>query len=88
LGHITLVRVLPKWVKDNRSAVLEEAAPYARMSHAERAEVLAKVVRAGARQLANRPDRARLLELRDPLPKSSRELLARLRKQARNGRGG
>lgn len=35
--------------------------------------------RAAARQLMHRPDRAHLLDYRDPLPTSSIELMARLR---------
>ncbi len=73
--------MLPKWAKDNRTAVLEEAAPYVGMSHEQRVEVLRRVVQSGARQLDARADRARLLEFRDPMPKSSIEGLARLRRQ-------
>jgi hypothetical protein len=73
--------MLPKWAKDNRSAVLDEAAEYVSLSAEQRVELLRKVLQAGARQLASRADRAALLEFRDPLPKSSIELLARLRRE-------
>jgi hypothetical protein len=79
--------VLPKWAKDNRTAVLEEAADYVGLTHEQRVELLRRVVRSGARQLAGRDDRVRLLEFRDPLPKSSVEALARLRAKHRAGGG-
>ena len=79
----TISGVLPKWVKDNRTAVLEEAAAYVGLTQQQRTELLRTVVRTGARQLADRADRRRLLDFRDPLPKSSTEALERLRQQRR-----
>ncbi|MBL8949817.1 MAG: hypothetical protein JNK82_03510 [Myxococcaceae bacterium] len=80
--------MLPKWAKDNRTAVLEEAAPYVGMSDEQRLEVLRSVLRAGARQLAMHSERERLMEFRDPLPKSSIEALARLRRDRKVGADG
>jgi hypothetical protein len=74
---------LPKWAVDNRTAVLDETTPYRDMSDAERLEILRKVVRVGARQLAEHPDRERLATWHDPLPRSSIEALERLRREYR-----
>ena len=82
-----LQRMLPKWVTENRTAVLEEAAPYRNLSSIEREEIIRKVMRVGARQLASRADRERLLAWSDPLPKSSVEAMERLRREYRLGNG-
>jgi hypothetical protein len=74
---------LPPWAVDNRTAVAREAAPYRGLTPAQRAQALAAACRAAARQLAERPDRQRLLEYRDPLPQSSVAVLRRLRAAAR-----
>lgn len=76
--------VLPPWVVDNRTAVAREAAPYRALTPAERAQALAAACRAAARQLAARPDRQRLVEYRDPLPRSSVIILRRLRARAQS----
>jgi hypothetical protein len=73
--------MLPKWAKDNRTAVLEEAADYVGLTQEQRTEILQRVMRVAALQLAGRADRAALFEFRDPLPKSSIDLLARLRRE-------
>lgn len=74
---------LPKWVFDNRTAVAREAAPYRMLTAEERWRATAAACRAAAQQLAHRPDRARLLDYRDPLPESSVRALQRLRAAAR-----
>lgn len=74
---------LPPWVVDNRTAVKREAAPYLALTAAERWRATAAACRSAARQLAQRPDRARLLEYRDPLPASSVAVLRHLRATAR-----
>ena len=70
---------LPKWVVDDRTSIDREAAPYLGMPAEERARATAAACRAAARQLANRPDRARLLAYRDPLPERTIVILRRLR---------
>lgn len=77
---------LPPWAVDNRTAVAREAAPYRGLTPAQRAQALAAACRAAARQLAERPDRQRLREYRDPLPQSSVAALRRLRAAARRAR--
>ena len=74
---------LPGWVTDNRTAVEREAAPYRSLSAEARARATAAACRAAARQLANRPDRERLLAFRDPLPESSVAALRELRRVAK-----
>jgi hypothetical protein len=78
---------LPKWVTDNRTAVLDEAAPYVDMTDEQRFEILRSVCRVGARQLADHADRDRVLAWRDPLPRSSVELLRRLQREYRERHG-
>lgn len=79
--------MLPKWVKDNRTAVLEEAAPYVGMSREARVEITRQVMRVAAKQIAAHSERDRVLAWHDPLPKSSTELLARLRSDYRYRHG-
>ena len=74
---------LPKWVVDNRTAVSREAEAYRGLTPEERWRATAAACRAAAQQLAHRPDRARLLDYRDPLPESSLLVLRRLRAAAR-----
>jgi len=73
---------LPKWVVDDRTSIEREAAPWRERSAEERARATAAACRAAARQLANRPDRERLLAYRDPLPESTIAALRRLRATA------
>jgi hypothetical protein len=73
------MRTMPKWVVDNRTAVAREAEPYRHLTDVERWRATAAACRSAARQLATRTDRVRLLAYRDPLPRESIELLARLR---------
>jgi len=70
---------LPKWVVDNRTSVEREAAPYRGLSPEERWRATAAACRSGARQLAQRADRQRLVDYRDPLPASTIAALRRLR---------
>jgi len=74
---------IPPWAVDNRTSVAREAAPYRGLTQEKRAQALAAACRAAARQLAERPDRQRLVEYRDPLPQSSIVALRRLRAMAR-----
>jgi hypothetical protein len=76
---------LPKWVVDNRTAVAREAAPYRNLPPEERWRLLAAACRAAARQLAARPDGARLRDYREPLPASTIAALERLRAEYRRG---
>jgi len=76
----------PAWVVSNRESVRREAAPYRGMDLEQRATHLAMAVRAGARLLASRADRDRVLRMRDPLPRSTVAALTRLRIQARGQR--
>lgn len=79
---------LPGWVVDTREAVAREAAPYRGLSPRDRSLLLASACRTAAHQLANRTgaERERILTWRDPLPKSTRAILARLRAQGRDQR--
>ena len=79
--------MLPKWVVDNRTSVLEEAAPYVGMSREARVEIIRKVMRVGAKLIATHAHRDRVLAWHDPLPKGSTELLARLRSAYRDRHG-
>jgi len=69
---------LPKWVVDNRTAVLEEARPYRDLTIERRSEILSLICRGAMRMLEGREDRARLLAWTDPLPSSTRAHLDRL----------
>jgi hypothetical protein len=77
---------LPPWVVSNRESVLAEAAPYRHLSADERARHLAIACRTSGRMLRARPDWQRIVELRDPLPESSRAALVRLRAEAQHRR--
>lgn len=77
---------IPKWAVDNRTAVAQEAAPYRGLTSEARSRFLAAACRGAARQLANRPDRERILAHRDPLPESSVIILQRLREEYRKRR--
>jgi hypothetical protein len=77
---------LPGWAVDDRTAIEREAAPYRGLPAEERTRAIAAACRAAARQLANRPDRERLVAYRDPLPASSVAILHRLRAAHRNRR--
>ena len=79
--------VLPGWVVSDAASIECEAAPYREMTPAERLRLLAAACRAGARLLRSRVDAEAAVTHRDPLPQSSLEALARLRRRAR-GHGG
>jgi hypothetical protein len=70
---------LPQWAVDNRTAVAREAEPYRGLTVEARWRATAAACRSAARQLAQHPDRQRLLDFRDPLPESSILALRRLR---------
>jgi hypothetical protein len=70
---------LPKWVVDNRTSVEREAAPYRGLTPEQRWRATAAACRSAARQLAQRADRQRLVDYRDPLPASTVVVLRRLR---------
>ena len=53
---------------------------------ADRARILEALCRMAAEQTAQHSDPKRVLDWRDPLPESSEELLARLRKRRRKRR--
>jgi hypothetical protein len=74
---------LPPWVVDNRTAVAREAESYRGLTVEARWRATAAACRSAAHQLAQRPDRERLLEYRDPLPESSILTLRHLRAAAR-----
>jgi hypothetical protein len=78
-----MLRQLPGWVVDNITAVSRESAPYRGMPIELRWRELSAACQAAVRQIAERPDRDRLLEYRDPLPASSVAALKRLRDAAR-----
>ena len=71
---------------DNKTSVEEEAAPYRDLTPSMRAGLLAAACRAAMRLLWARQDRERVLRYVDALPESSVRALARLRRQARDGR--
>ena len=74
---------LPQWAVDNRTAVAREAEPYRKLTVEARWRATATACRGAAHQLAQRADRKRLLEYRDPLPESSVLALRRLRAASR-----
>jgi len=76
-----MIAPLPGWVVEDAASVEEEAAPYRDMAPSERAALMAAACRAAARLLRSRVDRERVLEHTDPLPESSVQALARLRRQ-------
>lgn len=78
---------LPGWVVDDVTSVREEAAFVRPLSFSDRARLTRMACRAAARQLAQRPDRERLLAYRDPLPASSVALFERLRAEYRAKHG-
>lgn len=70
---------LPGWVRRPDHPLRQEADRYRGMSPEERARHLAAVCRDAMRLVAARPDADRVRRRRDPLPESSRAVLARLR---------
>jgi hypothetical protein len=76
---------LPGWVVDNRTSVLREVERYRDMPVIRRLEILASLCRGAIHQLEGRSDRRRMLDWRDPLPRSTVNALARLRSDAHRG---
>jgi hypothetical protein len=71
---------LPGWVVDNASSVREEAAPFARMTMAERWEATRRCCEAASVILGFHRNPAAALAHRDALPEHSVSALCRLRK--------
>ncbi|MBO6935760.1 MAG: hypothetical protein JJ863_12320 [Deltaproteobacteria bacterium] len=71
------------WRVDPIADVLVEAARYASMTPNERGALVASACRGAAATLAARPDAERALAWRDPIPESSKRVLARLRAEWR-----
>ncbi len=78
---------LPGWVKDNRTSIREEVAPYSDLSPSERARLVGIACRTAMAQLHGRPDREAILRASDPIPTSSRQHLQRLRAEYRASHG-
>ncbi len=74
---------LPGWIVDNTTSVRADVAPYLEVSREASWALVVRAAALGAAQLAwnPRPEEAR--NFRDPLPRSSREALARLRRASR-----
>lgn len=72
---------LPGWATDDAASIEREAQPFRDMTPEQRAHLLARVCRAGARLLRSRADAAAVAALRDPLPESTVRALERLRAQ-------
>ncbi|HUT77811.1 MAG TPA: hypothetical protein VM285_09005 [Polyangia bacterium] len=68
---------------DDTDAVRVEAAPYREMTADQRRTLLAAACRAAARMLRHREDAEAVLSHVDPLPPSTIQALARLRREAR-----
>jgi hypothetical protein len=78
---------LPSWSIEDAEAVQLEAAPYRVMTVEQRQALLAAACRAAAKMLRSRKDAAEALSYTDPLPRSSLQALARLRRAAEQRRG-
>ena len=74
------------WRPDSREKILAEIEPYLKLSSAQRWEQFHAACRGAARQLELRPDRAKVLAWRDPLPESTVRALTRLRAAARTNK--
>jgi len=77
------LRTLPGWIVSNRESVCREAAPYRDMSPDRRLALGAAASRSAMKVALATSDRATVLGYRDPLPKSSRRALERLRTRSR-----
>ena len=81
---------LPKWTTSEELTVAAEAAEYAGLSPEARLALLDKLCSDVPLMLAAHGDAEGILKHRDPLPESSRRLLAKLRarhRAARDARG-
>lgn len=86
-GTVILLKMkLPGWVVDDATSIEQEAKPYRGISHAERARIQADVCRAAAKQISFRANSAYLLDYQDPVPESTRQAFARLRRLYRPAR--
>ena len=74
---------LPRWVLSDEESVWQETAQARQMTPDQRVAVLAAVCRSSARLLAMNDRRDYVLTHPDPVPQSSLDALARLRRQAR-----
>ena len=79
---------LPAWVVDDAESVRRESLPYRNMSEEERLRMLVASCRVVGRLLALREDADRALRHVDPLPESTRRILAMLRMRAGSRKGG
>ncbi len=79
---------LPAWVVDDVESVRRESLPYRSMSEEDRLRMLAANCRAMSRLLAVRDDAEQVLRLVDPVPESTRRILAGLRRRARSRKRG
>ena len=68
-------------------SLTEEASDYVSKTPSERAVLVDVLCRDAALMLAAHPDAARALDYQDPLPESSKVLMARLRAEYRSRRG-
>lgn len=68
-------------------SLTEEARDYVSKTPSERAELVDVLCRDAALMLESHPDAARALDYQDPLPESSKVLMARLRAEYRSRRG-
>jgi hypothetical protein len=73
--------VLPPSLDKDRHPTLEEVAYARSLTPEERLRVVASVCRSALAVLNVHPKRDRLLQMRDPVPASTREALRRLRAQ-------
>lgn len=78
-AYTPFMRSKPAWMIDNDESVRRESARYRHLDPRERLRLTAMACRAAARQWRARPDYARLLAYRDPLPDSTLAHLERLR---------
>lgn len=76
-----MLQALPGWVIDNETSVREEAAPYVRMTMAERWDATRRCCEAAATMLRFNPDPAPALAYRDPVPRGTALALAKLRQR-------
>lgn len=71
---------LPAWVISNEESVRREAEPYRDLTVEQRLDLVRRACADAMLLLAMRPDRQAALDHEDPLPESTRQALARLRK--------
>ena len=79
------LKKLPGWVVSNAESVRWECARYKVMTLEQRIRVLESVLHGGWWQVLSHADPQRVIRWEDPIPQSSAELLARLRKEHPHG---